>query len=288
MSLRLFDRLHRWLGKGQQPDQSFRVAAIISVRTCEAYLARCFDAMIEQGVGICVIDNDANAATRAIIERYRDRGVVHVEQYPYPGYFDWAGILQRKEELAQILDADWIMLWDSDEVREPPAAFASLREAFLHVDRKGYTAVNFSEFVFLPTDRQQDLTGRDYVAGLQHYYYFEPAANHRLTAWKNLGKPIDLQESAGHRVAFENCRVFPEPFVLRHYLFLSWDHGVEKYVRRTFSDEELARGWSVERARTTRETLRLPAPVDLTEYRGDGRWDRTAPRQRHLCFDYGN
>ena len=264
----------------------FRVVAIISVRTCEPYLERCFAGMIEQGIDICVIDNDASPETKAIIERHRDRGIVHVEHFPYPGYFDWVGILALKERLARTLDADWVMLWDSDEIREAPAGFGSLREALFRVDREGYNAVNFSEFVFLPTDREQDFEGRDFVSGLPLYYFFEPRPNHRVTAWKKGPSGVDLQQSAGHAVSFKGIRIYPEPFALRHYLFLSWRHGVEKYVRREFSADELKRGWSVERAQTTDKTLRLPSLDEVTRYDEDGQWNRTAPQTRHLCFDY--
>ncbi len=278
----------RWSGafRKRRPPEDFRVTAIISVRTCEDYLERCFAGMVEQGVDICVIDNDANAETRAIIDRYRDRGIVHIERHPYPGYFDWIGILERKERLARTLRSDWIVLWDSDEIREAPARFATLRDALFHVDREGYNAVNFSEFVFLPTDPEQDFAARDYVAEMSHYYFFEPHANHRLTAWKQTRAPVDLQASGGHAVAFADMRVYPDPFVMRHYLFLSARHGVEKYVGREFSREELERGWSRERAQTTQATLTLPSVGSLKPYRGDRLWDRSEPFPRHPCFDY--
>ncbi len=282
--------LARWADRRLRPSarslDDFRVVAIISVRDCEPYLDRCFAGMVAQGVEICVIDNDASAATRAIVDRYRGRGVIRVEHFPYPGYFDWIGILGLKERLARTLDADWILLWDSDEIREAPAGYGTLREALFRVDREGFNAVNFDEFVFLPTDREQDFAGRDFVAGLEHYYFFEPAPHHRLSGWKRQAWKVDLKRSAGHKASFPGIRVYPHSFALRHYLFLSWRHGVEKYVHREFSSEELKRGWSAERARTTERTLRLPDAEEVVRYGEDGHWDRSRPRTRHLCFDY--
>ena len=284
----LLDRARRSRRKLRGPPHDFRVTALISVRTCEDYLDRCFEAIRAQDVDICVIDNDANAATRAIIDAWRGRGIVHVEHLPYPGYFDWTGILRCKERLARTLDSDWFVLWDSDEIREPSNRYTTLREGLKCADAEGCDAVNFSEFVFLPIDRGQDFAGRDYVAGLDRYYFLQAKPNHRLTAWKKTQRHLHLEDSGGHTVAYSPLQIFPEPFVLRHYLFLSWAHGVRKYMSRTYADAELAKGWSAERARTTEKTLRLPGADETIQYRHDNVWNRSAPRARHLCFDYGD
>ncbi len=44
-------------------------------------------------------------------------------QNPTPraeGVYNWRSILERKEQLATVLEADWLMHVDADEIRLPP------------------------------------------------------------------------------------------------------------------------------------------------------------------------
>jgi hypothetical protein len=266
---------------GGTPLESFRVVALVAVRNAEVYLTRCLDHLIEQGVLVCVIDNDSTDQSLEICKRYLGRGVIRIERYPHPGFYDWAGILHFKESLSLEIDAHWFIHYDQDEIREAPPPFKNLKEALWYIHRRGFNAVNFDELVFLPTDPAESFEGRDFVKEMRYYYYFRPAARHRINAWRNLGTPVDLASSGGHKVRFPGRRLFPMHFILRHYIFLSKAHGVDKYCTRVHSPEELERGWHYKREELTPAAIRLPGRKEMKELAPDGRWDLSEPCQRH-------
>jgi glycosyltransferase involved in cell wall biosynthesis len=259
-----------------------RIVALLAVRNEAVYLARCLEHLAAQGVETCLIDNGSTDATRDIAEAYRDRGVMRIVDHPYPGHYDWTGLLRLKEHLAVTIAADWLIHHDADEIREAPAPWRTLAEGFAAVDRAGYNAVNFDEFVFVPTREQDDFEGTDFVAAMQYYYFFEPRSLHHVKAWKNTGARVDLVSEAGHRVAFPGLRIAPQSFVLRHYIVLSRAHCLRKYrdqreYSRTEVEELRWHGW---RAHMRDELIRLPAASEMKRI-GDGVWDRSDPARAH-------
>ncbi|WP_155326534.1 hypothetical protein [Alkalilacustris brevis] len=258
---------------------------MIALRDDAAYGHAYFQNMAEQGVEAIVIENDATPETRAIIDTWASHGVVReVLNHPYEGHMDWSGLLAHKQEVVNTRDSDWFILWDSDELREPPEGYATLREAFFAAGADGFDTINFDEFVFVPTSAGEDYVGRDFRAEMRNYYFFQPRKWQRLNAFRKLDRPIDLMAGAGHQVRFRGQRIWPHDCVLRHYLFLSDAHGRAKYGRRTVSEADHKRGWMLERARTTVESFRLPDPA-LTHVKAGG-WDRSRPLKRHPCFVY--
>jgi glycosyltransferase involved in cell wall biosynthesis len=261
--------------------QRFRVVALLGVRNEELYLERCIKHLISQGIDVCIIDNDSTDRTSEIARSFLGRGVIAVNRCPYPGYYDWRGILRHKETLSYDIDADWFIHHDGDEIREAPVRYRHLKEAMLDVDRKGFNAINFNEFVFVPTDNKESFEGKDYVKEMKYYYFFQPTAKHRVNAWKKT-KPINLVDSGGHSADFEDRRLFPEVFILRHYLALSRNHLIAKYVGRVFSPEELRDGWHKKRVGFTPDKIRFPDKEELHLYREDGIWDTTSPWSSHI------
>lgn len=264
-----------------------RIVVLLALRNEAAYLARCLAHLSRQGVETCVIDNASTDASREIAEAYRGRGVVQIVDYPYPGYYDWTGILRVKEDLAATIEADWFMHQDADEIREAPAPWGSLAEGIAAVDRDGYNAINFDEFVFVPTTDEDDFEGTDYVDTMKYYYFFEPRAMHHVNAWKNLGVRVDLASEAAHRVTFPDRRIAPQAFILRHYIALSRAHCLRKYrSERTYSKQEVDAGWHGWRARLAPEHIRLPAKSELKQVQ-DRVWDRSDPLQAHKFLGIG-
>lgn len=189
---RLFRRRPR---PQRHPDriEDLRITAVVCLHDDAAYGDRYFENMAEQGVEAIVIENDAVPETMAIIERWQARGLVReVINHPYPGHMDWSGLLRRKEEVVNTRDSDWFILWDSDELREPPAGYATLREAFFAAGSAGYDTINFNEFVFLPTSPDEDYRGRDYLREMRHYYFFQTQPYERMNGFRKLDRPIRL------------------------------------------------------------------------------------------------
>jgi hypothetical protein len=190
--------------------------------------------------------------------------------------------LQRKEELAQTLDADWFMHADLDEIRVPPRSDRTLREAIADVDAQGYNAVNFLEFTFVPTREEPDHDHPDFQRTMRYYYPYLPRHPHRLNAWKRQPGPVDLKESGGHRVQFPGLRMYPEDFRMKHYLYLSLAHLTTKHLNRRYDPAELKRGWSISRSRMQRELVQFPSQSELRQYVSDDRLDASNPWVQHV------
>ncbi|MGH9381139.1 MAG: glycosyltransferase family 2 protein, partial [Thermoanaerobaculia bacterium] len=213
-----------------------------------------------------------------------DRGLVGIESLPRHGAYRWRSILERKEELAAELDADWFLHVDADELRLPPSSEQSLAEAFAGVDDAGFNAVNFFEFTFVPTRQSPDHDHPEFLDTMRWYYPFQPTFPHQLKAWKRQTERVDLTSSAGHLVGFPGLRMYPQSFPMRHYLFLSQAHAMSKYVQRAYDAEELARGWHRLRSRLRPEHIVLQEESELRRYVSDDLLDPSDPLVRHPLF----
>lgn len=257
-----------------------RVVALLAVRNEELFLERCLEHLHQQGIETCVIDNGSTDASVEIAQAFIGRGVLRIENLPFNGCFDLPEILRHKEKLTQEIDADWFMHYDADEIREAALPHRTLLEGIHDADKQGFNAINFDEFVFLPTDDSQSYEAKDYVAEMQYYYFFEPYSLRRLNAWKNTAADVDIVSSAGHCVNFEGRKVFPINFILRHYICLSRAHAIMKYGARVFSLNAVKdRGWSKDRVSFTPEKLHFPSPLRL-KLLSDS-WDKSDPWLRH-------
>jgi glycosyltransferase involved in cell wall biosynthesis len=258
------------------------VIAIIAARNETLYMGRCLEHLESHGVRFVLIDNGSTDDTRAIAETFRGRGLVACVDHPYPGHYDWTGLLGLKERLARQLDADWFLHIDADEIPEPPERDRQLVAALADVDRSGYTAVNFDEFCFVPTADDERHEGTDYVAGMRHYFYFAPRPERLIRCWKKSAM-LNLADSGGHDATFPGRRLYPVNFVLRHYMALSMDHLRQKYTQqRRYAEAEIARGWHSWRPRLAQLAVRTPSPAALCDIDRDGGWDRSRPFTRHV------
>ena len=262
-----------------------RVLALIAAYEEERFIEPCLAHLERHGVEAYLIDNGSRDRTVELAERRLGRNLVGIESFPRGAgdVYDWSGLLRRKEELAGELQADWFIHLDPDEVRLPPAPGRTLAEALAAVDREGFNAVNFAELAFVPTREAPDHDHPDFARTLRTYYPLMPEYPHRLNAWK-AGRPVDLREKAGHQVRFEGLRMYPESFPMKHYVFLSVEHAIEKYVRRRYDREEVEAGWHGWRAGLSAEQIRLPGEAELRVSGGDADLDPSNPSRYH-CFD---
>ena len=256
-----------------------RVVVLLTFRNEARVLARTLEHLATQAVDVCLIDHGSQDGSRAIAEGFRERGVVfRIVDQPYDGEFNLPEQMRFKERLLSSIDADWFMHNDADEIRHAPQRFATLREGIAHWDREGFNAIEFDEFIFLPTSDEERWERRDFVAGMRHYYFFKPQPLHRLNAWKNTGAYVDLHTHFGHRAEFEGRRVAPEPFIMRHYIALSRAHALAKYCARVHSETEIRTfGWNDERVGFRPEKLKFP-PKELLKFLGpDETFDTSDP-----------
>jgi hypothetical protein len=259
-----------------------RVLALLATYNERRFIGSCLEHLHEQGVETYLVDNCSTDDTVEIAEAHLGRGLVGIEEFPRNGVYDWRGLLGRKEELARELEADWLIHLDADEIRLPPPGQHSLAEALADVDRQGYNAVNFLEFTFIPTREAPDHDHPEFQRTLRTYYPFRPSSPHQLKAWKSAAAPSpEIASSGGHRVQFPGLRMYPASFPMKHYLFLSLPHAIEKYVERRYDAAEVEVGWHGWRARASADSLRLPSESELRFADLDENLDPSEPRVRH-------
>lgn len=252
------------------------VCAVIAVRNEASYLRVLLPLLAQQRIEVVILDNDSSDGSREICEEHLGDPVVRVENLPYRGYFSLSEQLENKQRTYSELKHDWLIHQDADEILEHADEGVSLRRAIEDADGAGYTALNFDEFVFLP-EPGQDYRYKDYRAGILRYYFFELTKNRLNRAWKRTAS-LDHRSSGGHTLSGNELRIHPVNQILRHYIVLGYEHAKEKYLGRTFDQQDTARGWHGNRRNITAENLALPvgsrylfslSSADSKEFRRD-------------------
>jgi hypothetical protein len=262
-----------------------RCLAIIAAYNEERLIGACLEHLAAQGVEAYLIDNESTDRTAAIAEGFLGRGLVGIETLPRNGTFSLLAQLRRKERLADELDADWLIHQDVDEFRVSRRRRTLAKELEV-ADRRGFNAVNFLEFTFVPTRESADHDHPRFRETMRWYYPYLPSFPHRLNAWKRQLGPVELAWSGGHRVRFPGLRMSPRSLAMRHYLCLSSAHFERKYGRRRYDAEELAAGWHRRRAAHPSDRVRFPSQGELRTYVSDRRLDPSSPQIHHLLGDY--
>lgn len=262
-----------------------RVVAILAVYNEQRFIRACIENLLRQGVEVYLIDNSSSDGTIEIAETYLNRGLIGIENFPREGVYAWRSLLARKEQVAASIHADWYLHVDADEIRLPPRSDITLAHALEQADHQGYNAVNFMEYTFVPTQESPDHDHPDFQETMRWYYPFLPEFPHRLNAWKRQKTPVELAWSGGHRVRFPGLRMYPVSFPMRHYLFLSIEHAIRKFVRREYDPVEVKAGWHGWRARLTPEKIQLPSQSELRLYISDDELDSSNPRTQHYLAD---
>jgi glycosyltransferase involved in cell wall biosynthesis len=264
-------------------NRALRIIAVLAVRNEERFVAACLENLFRQGVHVYLCDNQSSDRTLDIAERYRGRGLIGVETIPHDGVFRWEHILHRKEELFRTLDADWLMHVDADEIHLPPRAFPTLIDAFADADARGFDAVEFSEFTFIPTREAPDHDHPNFEHTLRSYYPFRPRSPHCVRALKKRDGPMEIAWSGGHHVRFTSeVNLYPQPFRMRHYQFLSAAHAARKYANREYDTDEVnAQGWHGWRPMLRAEHIRLPGASELRTCTTDDDLDPSEPWTGH-------
>jgi glycosyltransferase involved in cell wall biosynthesis len=261
-----------------------RIIALLATYNEQRFIGNCLRHLLQQGLEVYLIDNESGDATREIAREFLGKGLLHIETFPRDGMYCWRPLLQRKARLAQELEADWFMHVDADEIRLAPPGHGTLQEAFRQVAEAGYNAVNFQEFTFTPVAESPDHDHPDYLRTLRWYYPFSPHHPHQVKAWRKTA-PIDLDSSGGHQVQFADRRIYPIDFIMKHYLFLSPAHAIEKYARKLYDPREVAVGWHGDRARLGEDQVRLPEQAQMREIADGQSLDASHPRVTHLLFE---
>ena len=240
----------RLLLRGQAMNSPFRVVAFMTAYNEEDIIYSSVTRLLRAGVEVYLIDNWSSDSTVAEVEPLLGRGLIGIERFPADGdtgVYDWAKLLTRVEELANIIQADWFIHHDIDEIRESPWPELPLKKALQYVDRLGFNAVDHTVINFHPIDNGFAV-GSDFGSYFTHWDFGNrPGHFQQVKAWKNLGQRIALADSGGHNVDFAGRKVFPYKFLLRHYPIRSQRHGDKKVFGERKPRFSLAeKGWHIQ------------------------------------------
>jgi hypothetical protein len=244
------------LAAAQAQRPPFRALAIMPAFNEADVIYHAIGGLVAGGVDVYLIDHESTDGTAQAAAPWLGRGLVRIERFPEEaGYGErnhgemvWREILRRVQDVSTELPADWYLFVNADEFREAPWPGVTLAEGLREVDELGYSAINFELFNFRPIDDGY-VPGEDPRIHLRHY---EPPGRHDLLqvkAWKHQPGPVDLVHHGGHDLLFDGKRVFPVPFLLRHYPIRSSEHGRRKVLAERlprFAAEERAGGWHVQ------------------------------------------
>ena len=186
-----------------------------------------------------------------------------------------------KETIVDNLSHDWIIHADADEWLQSPLEGESLISGIRRLSAR-INAINFEEFVFLPTPGG-DFAPRDYDKTFLDYYYFAPSENRLMRAWRRADR-LSNKAAGGHRLT-GTIHLAPENFILRHYIGLSYPHFITKYLGRKFSDGgNLSKGWHGNRLNLSGDKLILPGANSLKRLTmwNSKEFDRSAPKETHF------
>ncbi len=258
-----------------------RVTAIIAVRNGAQYLQRLLDHLDVNGVRAVLVDNCSSDGTLAIARANEGRTVLSVQQIPWSGKFDLSTQLEHKQTLIDAIQDGWVVHADVDELMYSDRPGEPLSAALERVDRLGYDAVDFDEFVFLPLGFP---TWIGSVDRMRYYYYFRPYTPRLVRAFK-AGKGIRLAGGGHLQKSFE--ALYPKRMILRHYIFRGRVHARRKYRYRQVSEADLQKGWHGNRVGLFGKRIRLPRR-DTCEKAKEQDWVLSTgkPRAEHF-WDWG-
>lgn len=260
-------------------ERPFRTLAIMPAYNEADVIFHAVGALVSGGVDVYLVDHASTDGTADAARPWLGRGLVHIERFPEDAGFAernltemvWRDILTRVQQIAGEVSSDWYLFVNADEFRESPWPGTTLAEGLREVDRLGFNAVNFELFNFRPTPEDRFVPGEDVRSALRHY---EPPGRYdilQIKGWKRQAAGVDIVQHGGHDVLFEGKRVYPLPFLLRHYPIRSAEHGARKIHQERlarFAAEERADGWHVQYDHYADGASFLAARETLSEWDG--------------------
>lgn len=261
------------------------ICAVIAVRNEAHYLPVLLPILAAQGIEVAILDHGSTDGSRELYSTFRGNPIISVDNLPYEGVYSQTRQLAAKQKIYNRIKHDWVIHHDADEILEHTQPGRNLRDAIEEADDSGCNILNFDEFVFLP-EAGMGYFGKNYYKEMLRYYFFEPSQKRLNRAWKR-GMKFDNTLSGGHMLLGDNPVFHTTNHILRHYIVLSYEHAVRKYLHRRFAEEDLKRGWHWNRLNLTENNLALPKDgkylFQLTSYDSKN-FKRDKPTSEHYWF----
>ncbi|MGB8427382.1 MAG: glycosyltransferase [Desulfobacterales bacterium] len=223
------------IATNDQRDKELPITAIIATYNESDVIYHVIKDYVEQNINVYLIDNHSTDSNVEQASKWLGKGLIGIEKFPSEtdrqvdkSIYSWRYILQRKEQVVKELGDGWYIHADADEFREAPWNELNLRQGIERVDKEGCNAINFKIFDFKPT--ANNFRPGDDVRKYLEYYDPDIHAFNRvqIKCWKYTGQEFSLWPSGGHRVDFQERKLYPIPFILRHYAIRSQNHGLQK------------------------------------------------------------
>lgn len=253
------------------------IVAMVATFNEARFIAGLIEHFASQGVSVYLIDHGSTDETVEIARHYLGAGLLGIESLPRERVFRLRTIMERKEELAATLEADWFIHCDADEIRLGVGPDQTIAQSIEIMDEQGFNAADFQEFTFVPTREQPDHDHSAFRDTMRWYHPFLPFHPHRRNVWKRQKVRVDLAWAAGHCVQFPGIRVSPQSMRMKHYLFLSSSHALGKYGQRNHDRKAVEGGWHGWRADLRLETIDLPSETELLLFTCDAFLDASGP-----------
>jgi len=254
------------------------ITAILLIRNGAYYFSKVCQNARENGFSIVVIDNDSEDNLQQLIKQNLDV-VKDTYMFDYDGKYDLVKLLQAREKVAESIDSDWIVNLDIDEILYSNTENETIQEALTKAHNKGFNAVNFDEFVFLPVQKFKRFKAKNYHT-MEWYYFFEPRPNRLIRAFHKSLK-TDLN-SGGHTVE-GNVKLYPHNMIMRHFMFENRKHAKTKYKNRLYAERDLEKKFHGNRLLIQDKNICLPSKKHLMRS-CKGQWvlDKSDPKNKHF------
>ena len=155
--------------------------------------------------------------------------------------YKWDDILRMIERVTSVMDADWIVRVDADEVWE------GIYKEIVSADSDGANVCNFKIQQHAPKLESWDGIGNlDDICRItdpSDPLHLEPNGNRYERAWKQGGK-ITLG-GGGHVILRKDKVLYESELSFKHYPAVDFD-SLKKKIKRTYAESDLKKGWHVQ------------------------------------------
>jgi hypothetical protein len=231
------------------------ICAVIAVRNEVGYLETLLPMLANQHIDVAILDNESGEKSHKLYARYAGAPIISVNSLRFSGVFSLEQQLVAKNKIYKKLKHDWVIHHDADEILEHYQPGKNLRTAIEEAHLGQFNVLNFDEFVFLP---DMGRSVENYYTDILNYYFFETRPLRLNRAWRR-DMNVDNFLHGGHSLTGENIKISPTNHIMRHYIVLSDQHALKKYLSRVFSQAEINKGRHGNRRNFTVENLAIPA-----------------------------
>lgn len=254
-----------------------KVLAAIATFNDEDIIGQVIENLLKEDLDVLLIDNWSNDSTEEIIFNYQKQfpNRIHLVKFPEGGpdeEFEWKRILDYKASNPISQSYDWVIHCDSDELRVSPWVGFTIREAISFIDSLNFNVIDSSVINFRPTE--EGFNNKSSLESFFKYFAFGVEAGDfiRMGIWKNTGKDLDLSFHFGHNILFEDKKVFPLKFLIKHYPLRSSEQAYRKIFKERiprYKKFHNASGVDTHYDNFKREQSFLWNKSELLEYKND-------------------